>query len=458
MSVQPTEACRFPVLTAQGRAHLRAMMEHPCAPVFRDASGHRLREHEIPEVAAFHARELATPACTQVHPPWLDPFLRRVRGLVPFYKLWPDLPLRELPTTSRADLARDVAAFVPDDLPVDRLLRFDTTGTTGHRIAIPSHPTVAARHLAFLRKALAWHGIELRAGRGQVGVVLAGFQERCFTYASVNPLFDETGLLKLNLHPSDWNDPDDRRRYLDAMAPELVTGDPISLPELASLGMTHVPRAALSTSMALHRGLREDLRRRLGCPVLDIYSLNESGPVAARHPEDDEFRLLQGNLLVEILDEQGRAAPPGERGEIVLTGGYNDWLPLVRYRTGDHARRHPERPDILLDLEGRAPVRFLHADGHWINNIEFSQALAAFPIPRFALRQRRDGSLWLSLPPRVDARAIAGEVARVSGRPVEVASLETDDKVVAYGSELDFQDPRVSAWAAGTGSVDHREW
>ncbi len=437
MSVQPTQACRFPVLTQEGESHLRAMMEHPCAPMFRDASGHRLRGHEITEVAAFHARELATPACTQKYPLWLDAYVRRVRAQVPFFKAWPDLPVHELPTTSRADLARDVAAFVPDDLPVDRLLRFDTTGTTGHRIAIPSHPTVAARHLAFLRKALLWRGIELRAGRGQVGVVLAGFQERCFTYASVNPLFHEAGVLKLNLHPADWKDPGDRRIYLDAMAPELVTGDPLSLPELASLGMSHVPRAALSTSMALSRGLREDLQRRLGCPVLDIYSLNESGPVAARHPDDDEFRLLQGNLLVEILDDQGRAVIPGERGEIVLTGGYNDWLPLLRYRTGDHARRHPERPDTLLDLEGRAPVRFLHADGHWMNNIEFSQALAGFPLSRFTLRQRHDGSLLLALPWGADDPAIARTVGDLTGRPVDVSRLEAQDKVVAYASEMD---------------------
>jgi len=441
MSVQPTRECRFPVLTPQGEAQLRAMMEHPAAPVFRDASGHRLRAQEIPEVAAFHERELAADACVDAHPSWLDGFVRQVRAQVPFFKHWPDVPFEDLPTTSRSDLARDVAAFVPDDVPVDRLLRYDTTGTTGHRIAVPSHPTVAARHLAFLRKALSWYGIELRSGRGQVGVVLAGFQERCFTYASVNPLFDETGLLKLNLHPADWRHPDDRRAYLDAMAPELVTGDPISLPELASLGMSHAPRAALSTSMALSPALREDLARRLRCPVLDVYSLNECGPVAARAPDVDGFRLLQSRLLVELLDDEGRAVPPGGRGEIVLTGGYNGWLPLLRYRTGDHARRDPLRPDLLLDLEGRAPVRFRHRDGRWINNIEFSQALARFPLSRYSLRQRLDGSLLLSLPREADAPAVAGVVASLAGRPVEVDALASDDKVVAYVSELEDAHP-----------------
>lgn len=43
---------------------------------------------------------------------------------------------------------------------------------------------------------------------------------------------DEAGLAKINLHPDDWRDPDDRARYLDALAPEIVAGDPISFAAL----------------------------------------------------------------------------------------------------------------------------------------------------------------------------------------------------------------------------------
>jgi len=32
--------------------------------------------------------------------------------------------------------------------------------------------------------------------------------------------------------------------------------------------------------MTLLPGLRQRLERRFGCPVLDIYSMNEAGPVA----------------------------------------------------------------------------------------------------------------------------------------------------------------------------------
>src|SRR4030095_6178369 len=98
------------------------------------------------------------------------------------------------------DLSRDIAQFVPDSVPIDRLINFRTSGTTGHPLLLASHPVVAANSLAFHKRALRRFGIELRHGRGQVGVVLVAFQRQCFTYVSVTPAMDESGLVKLHLH------------------------------------------------------------------------------------------------------------------------------------------------------------------------------------------------------------------------------------------------------------------
>src|SRR6185369_3802136 len=148
----------------------------------------------------------------------------------PFYRRYGSRPrdFHDIPTISRADLGRDVAQFVPDDVAIDRLINFQTSGTTGHPLLIGSLPSVAASYLAFHKRALRRFGIELAYGRGQVGVVLVGFQKKCFTYVSVTPTMDESGLAKINLHPSDWRDPADRAKYLDALDTEVYTGDPIA--------------------------------------------------------------------------------------------------------------------------------------------------------------------------------------------------------------------------------------
>ncbi len=167
---------------------------------------------------------------------------------------------------SRAELAHDIAAFVPDDADLARMINFQTTGTTGHPLLIASHPLVAGRYLAFHKRALRRFGVTLRHGAGQVGVMLLGHQRRCFTYVSVTPTMDESGLAKINLHPDDWREPDDRARYLDAMAPELIAGDPISFAELLTLPMTHKPAALLSVSMMLLPGMRARLEEAFRLP------------------------------------------------------------------------------------------------------------------------------------------------------------------------------------------------
>lgn len=329
-----TDAERYPTLTDEGRKMLQFLREHPHAPIFRNQSGNRLTAAEVAAVRRFE-REVATaevgwPAGRM--PTWVGEFVERCTAEVPFYRRYGSPPPRweDWPTISRADLSRDIAQFVPDPVPVDQLINFRTSGTTGHPLLLASHPVVAASYLAFHKRALRRFGLELKYGRGQVGVVLIGFQRKCFTYVSVTPTMDESGLAKINLHPADWRDPADRAKYLDGLAAEVWTGDPIAFAELLGLPLTTQPRVMLSTSMALLPALQRQLEERFRCPVLDLYSMNEAGPVAVRDPAVGGHVLLQHRLFVEILDEAGKARPPGERGEVTLTGGFNFCLPLFQ--------------------------------------------------------------------------------------------------------------------------------
>lgn len=379
---------------------LEFLREHPHAPIFRNESGNRLTANDVAHVREFE-REVHTAQPgwrSGERPGWTTEFVERCLSDVPFYRRYGSLPaeFNDLPTISRADLSRDIAQFVPDSIPIDRLINFRTSGTTGHPLLLASHPVIAANYLAFHKRALRRFGIELRHGRGQVGVVLVGFQRKCFTYVSVNPTMDESGLAKINLHCDDWRDPSDRARYLDALAPEIYTGDPIAFAELATLPLQTKPRAMLSTSMTMLPVMRQRLEERFECPVLDLYSLNEAGPVAVADPVAGGHVLLQPRLYVEVLDEFGRPSPPGEPGEVTLTGGFNFCLPLLRYRTGDFAtlRFHGAEP-VLVNLEGRAPVRFRTTHGEWLNNIEVTHALKGFAIPQFTLHQDENGVLLL---------------------------------------------------------------
>ncbi len=444
MSAWHCDESMFPGISESGRAMLHRLSCSAHAPILRNHSGHRLTADDQLRARAFLSETLSlSPECGSGAPSWLRQYLEQTLPRVPFYRGRGDSSesFSAIQPVSRADFSRDITRFVPDGQDLRRMILFSSSGTTGYPLAVPSHPLVAAGYLAFHIRALGRYGITLSAAQGDVSVMLVGFQKRCFTYASVNPLLHEAGLVKINLNPLEWRNSADRALYIDELAPELISGDPLSLTELATLDFSHRPRALLSTSMALSPALRARLSERFDCPVLDIYSMNESGPIACWSPAQGGHLLLQNRLYVEILSPDGTALPEGERGEITVTGGFNPWLPLIRYRTGDYAslKITAEGP-LLVGLEGRAPVTFRAADRRPLNNIDITHALAGLALSQFALHQDADGSLVLHLRNRdrhLGTQAVA-ELKKLLGSETRIAVQEitADDKIVQYSSDF----------------------
>ena len=408
-----TDAERFPLLTDDGRRLLKWLREHPHAPRYTAQCGNRLTAEYLRRVHEYEAELNSAPKGWPQGglPAWLPGFVEACFRDAPFYRRYGAMPadFHDIPTIERSDLSREIWSFVPDSLPLDDLIIYATSGATGHPLTIPSHPVVGACYTPLLKTALALKGIELRNGRGQVCCVLVGYQKRAYTYPSVTPHQDEAGHLKLNLHPGDWRDSDDRARFLDDCNPEFYTGDPIAFAELMKLPLKTRPRVLISTAMTLLPGLRRQLEARFSCPVLDVYSMNESGPIAVasdfrslagvwRFGSPTSHALLQHRLYVEILDSDKTPCPPGARGEVTLTGGLNFYLPLLRYRTNDYASLEwRDGQPVLIGLEGRPPVLYRGANGQVINNLDVTGALKHLALPQFTLHQTGDGSLYMKV-------------------------------------------------------------
>ena len=381
-----SETERFPLLTEEGRRLLRRLHENEFAPRYNHHCGDRLTIEGLRRVRDFEI-ELKSSAQDR-HPgdipSWLLDFTKTCCRDVPHYRGYKANPADffSIPTCDRSDLSREPWSFVPDTQDLDDLIVYCTSGTTGHPLDVLSHPVVSSMYLPLLRTAAATYGVALEGRQGHVAIVLICFQKSTLTYAAISAYLDQAGLVKINLNPADWRHPADRARFLDACRPEIYTGDPISFMELASLAMQSRPKALLSTAMTLPPRLQKFLEHHFQCPVIDIYSMNEAGPVAVR--DGTGHVPLQRRLYIEILDKDGLSCPPGERGEITLSGGFNPYLPLLRYRTGDWARlEYRGTLPVLKDLEGRAPVLFRDARGNVVNSIDISSALKPLALVRF---------------------------------------------------------------------------
>jgi phenylacetate-CoA ligase len=425
---------------------LHWLREHPHAPRWNFATGDRLNADDLAAVQEYE-RELNsshTGCEAGEFPKWLSPFVGRCLVDVPFYRRRGGIPedYSRIPTCLRKDLAREPWSFVPDSAPLDDLIVYATSGATGSPLHVLSHPTAMAKYLPLLKKVLARFGVNVEAVRDGVALVNVCAQKETAVIPAVSSYLGQAGVAKINLSDQDWNDPEDAARFLDACDSPIYLGDPISFEKLSTLSLATRPKALLSTGMSLLPGLREKLRERFRCPVINYYSMTESGPIAVETEEG--WEILPHDLYVEVVDKEGNPSPPGVRGEITLTGGRNPFLPLLRYRTGDWGalERRDGRP-MLVALEGREPVVFRTSDGREVNNIDVSHALAPFALPQFHLHQPAAGPLRLEIcgeghPLReIDSalRNLFGDGMALETRELSGPDV-WEDKVVPFTSDL----------------------
>ena len=394
-----TEAERTPLLTKDGAALLQRMLEHERTPRFTHRCGDRLTAEGLRRVKDFEKGLRAAKKGWRAGevPTWVESFARDCSLNVPLYRRngTDSNKFLQLPTVTRADLATEPWSFVPDHQPLDDLIFYGTSGTSGHPIKVLSHPEVSSKYLALLKAALGLHGIDLNGGAQNVSIVLVCAQNYTYTYASISSLLGGAGFLKLNLNPLEWKEPSDREKFLDDMQPEVYSGDPISLYELSKLSLKHRPKALVSSAMALSDGWKDELEKHFGCPVIDLYSSNECRLMAAKVMGGHS--IVPHDLFVEILDENGVQCAEGERGEITITCPRNPFLPLVRYRTGDYASlKFTTKAPLLIGLEGRPPTQFVTTTGTILNNVDISFMLYAHPIAQYKLHQNADRGLSFS--------------------------------------------------------------
>lgn len=379
--------------SASALRHLDTLREHPHAPSFNFASSDMLNHQRLSSVRAFEG-EVASSIfwAPGAYPNWMADFLARVFATVPLYERSgaPPADLVALPTTSRADLAERPEKLVPRDVPLGELTVYTTTGTSGTSLPIPTDPAVSSKVLVLMDSLLRRYGVRLPRGAERVAVAALFFQNQTLTYPSLSRYLDGAATLKLNLHPREWRRPEDRARYLTELAPAVVTGCPSSLAELQKIAPQLRPEAILSSAVSLSEGLKMALQETFHCPVVDVYSLTEAKFLAASH-DGRLFEWLCPDTYVEIVDPSGRPLPPGERGEITVTGGRNRFWPLVRYRTGDHAALvfRGGQP-CLVDFHGRTPVTLVDGQGEEISSLDVIHCLRAFPLVGFSFSQAAD--------------------------------------------------------------------
>ncbi|MBN1947033.1 MAG: phenylacetate--CoA ligase family protein [Bradymonadales bacterium] len=456
---------RSPLMTEAGYRLYQRIRQHPDAPRWNHVLGDRVHAEDLEQVQvtreAVHNQRRAG---TGSPGPEILEWVRSMRPRVPLFRrhLPEGFDLERdwgyIPTMSREDLAARIETVVPTDSDLSRLIVYDTSGTTGHALVVPHHPRAVAQNHPLVEFALERYGVRPSFGPEMVACINACAQAETYVFANVFSVWNQAGFAKVNLNGRDWNgDPERARRFFADLDPCFVTGDPVTFSEMIRWEIPVRPAALLSTALALSPGLAAALEQRFGCPAIDWYSTTETGPIAYASPQGDGLHLLPVDLYVEIVDEEGFPLPPGEHGEIAVTGGRNPYLPLLRYRTGDRARLllapGPSGDPMprLADLVGRKIVFFRAVDGSLVNPVDISRTMRlCCPFVQHRFLQRADGSCEVTIRPvaglPLDPERIEQELRRLFG-PTQRLTVQVDQflgqdstagKVVSFESELEL--------------------
>jgi len=95
------------------------------------------------------------------------------------------------------------------------------------------------------------------------------------------------------------------------------------------------PRAVKTTADVLSEERREIIEQAFGCCVYNFYGSREINNLAAECPARSGLHINALSRYIEIVDDDGKAVPPGVPGRILLTDLTNYFMPFIRYEIED---------------------------------------------------------------------------------------------------------------------------
>lgn len=244
-----------------------------------------------------------------------------------------------LPFLDRAEVREHAADFIARGY--EHLLRpSSTSGSTGSPVRFWIDPVRAAFNLAARLRAHAWFGVR----PGDRGVYIWGGPLRPTLSNRICRVRDRL------LNEWMWNAYDftpERMagclRALRRIRPAYLYGFAGAIRQLAEFARDEnidilgaVRRAIFTTAEVLRPEWRARIEETLGCVVADEYGCREVDMLAHQCPAG-AYHLNAENVIVEIVDADGRPAAPGETGDVVVTNLNGFAMPFIRYRTGDVA-------------------------------------------------------------------------------------------------------------------------
>jgi phenylacetate-CoA ligase len=321
----------------------------------------------------------------------LSQLLQHAQANVPFYKnrLAPVFGKNgsidwnnwhELPILTRKDLVDSRTEMQATDLPKGHGEVHDkwSSGTTGVPVTITWNGLAEDAAGAASYRANHWHDVDW--SKPACDHTLAGISVARFPEGRLEGIWGPPWQTAAEPGPA-WSlnsatPPADVCRFLAAKKISYLSCRPqhafAAALEAKSLKLDVKLHAILCHGAAVTEEMRETCLDAFGAKMIAMYSSTECHKMAHPCAEADCYHVNDELLLLEVVDDHGKACPPGSMGRVVVTPFYATAQPLIRYDHGDLAiagtRCRCGRSLTVLDkIIGRTSQMLLRADGKRIN-------------------------------------------------------------------------------------------
>ncbi len=291
---------------------------------------------------------------------------------------WQDL-LLGLPLLNKSIVRSDSKRFISEFYSRSKLIRLNTSGTTGTPLTVFVTPKARKLNYAFFSRSKKWAGVE-------------GMRVRSATFAGrtivspnqTKPPFWRKNMVVNNTLFSSYHLSDANLKFyvnrLIELQPVFIDSYPSSINAVADYcienNITSIkPKAIITSAETLFDHQRNKIESAFGCPVFDQYGCTEQA-VFVSQCRFGNYHVNPEYGLLEVVDKKGQVVPDGAIGEIVCTGFTNYAMPLIRYKIGDLGALSSKKCEcglhfpVLEKIVGRVDDVLITPDGRFIGRLD----------------------------------------------------------------------------------------
>jgi phenylacetate-CoA ligase len=211
-----------------------------------------------------------------------------------------------------------------------------------------------------------------------------------------------TRFLSLSRFPFLWSDADLERMAQEALEwePHFLDVDPVYgvvfalFCERQGIRFPSL-RFIIATYEFVSRAHSRILERVFGVPVFNLYGSTETGHLLMETPEGT-MRPSYGTASLDLVNVDNRGI-----GELLVTTTSNEYMPLIRYRIGDLARRHTTPYATRYEIHGRAKDALIRTDRTRLTVWDLDEIIGSVDgIAHYQVSRRKEDVLIRFVPDR----------------------------------------------------------